>query len=151
MWHSSPEPLSPAGWPPPAAANRRPVARSDTPDRSRYGVIPPSQNGQPAPVIIARSMSCGIGDDALIEDQPGLLRQRLQGPLPHLLAGRRAIALLQHRNDLRGDDLLPLIVPTHQDLLAGLHDPAQVLRHREPVAERGVQPSPARAGRPPAR
>ena len=32
--------------------------------------MPPRWNGQPAPRIMHRSMSCGLGDDALVEHQP---------------------------------------------------------------------------------
>ena len=41
------------------ARNFLPVTRSEAPTRSRYGVMPPRNIGQPAPRIMQRSMSSG--------------------------------------------------------------------------------------------
>ena len=86
----------------PRGRNRRPVTRSAMPVRSRYGVIPPRWNGQPAPRIRQRSMSCGVGDDALVQHQPRprprAPRAPVRGPAS---ARRRRVARPEQRRDLR--------------------------------------------------
>ena len=136
----------------PGGANRRPVARSETPVRSRYGVIPPSQNGQPAPVIIAEVDVGGIGDDALVQDQPGLLGHGASPPgRSTCSAVRRLVALHQQRGDLRIEDLPTLRRPRPagsggRRRRSGAGSPRPGTGHRTRRAA-----SPARAGRPPAR
>ena len=59
--------------------------RSEIPSRSRYGVIPPLWNGQPAPRIRHRSMSIGAATTPSREHQADLLGQRGGRPLADLL------------------------------------------------------------------
>ena len=54
----------------PFGRNRRPSTRSEMPSRSRYGVIPPSANGQPPPRIRQRSMSIGAATTPSASSSP---------------------------------------------------------------------------------
>ena len=75
----------------PGGRNRRPVTRSDTPVRSRYGVMPPFQNAPPAAEQHAQVDVLRLRDDAVVEHQPDLLGQRDPGAVEHLVGGLRAV------------------------------------------------------------
>ena len=77
---------------------------SDTPERSSSGVMPPFQNENPAPRIIAQVDVLRPRDDALVEHQPDLLGQGGEDPLAHLVLGQhdRLGRDLQQRRAPRG-------------------------------------------------
>ena len=81
--------IRPARSPRPAAGTGCPVTASATPVRSRYGVIPPRWNGQPAPEDHAQVDVLRLGDDAVVEHEPRLLGEGAEGPLADLLLGQR--------------------------------------------------------------
>ena len=115
--------------------NRLPVTRSEMPVRSRYGVTPPRWNGQPAPRIMHRSMSCGLGDDALVQHEPDLLGQRVERALA--APRRRSSGASPGHEQLRhlGVDARRRPAAAGPARRSGL----QVRADREPVRERLVQ------------
>ena len=131
----------------PGGRSRRPSTRSETPVRSRYGVMPPRWNGQPAAqdqaqVDVHRSL-----DHALGQHQPDLLGQRVQRPVADLLGGARPVADAQQGLGLVRDVRLAVRRPVVEPGPLGRRPAPGGCRHREAVAEGGVQGLAPRAAR----
>ena len=73
-------------------ASVSPIARSETPVSSRCFVIPPRKNGKPAPSNRHVSTSVGGLDDALVEQVPDLVGERLEDGLVDLVDRARRVA-----------------------------------------------------------
>ena len=117
------------------------VTRSEAPTRSRYGVMPPRNIGQPAPRIMQRSMSSGPATTPSSSMRPissaraSCVRRStssaVEGESPKDISARVSAGMTGlpacHRGRIP-DGFHPVV----DQLL-------QVLRDREPVAEGGVQ------------
>jgi hypothetical protein len=121
----------------PGARKRLPVTSSDTPARSRYGVMPPRWNGHPAPSSMHRSMSCASPTTPSSSIRPisSAAARSAASRTCSVGLGRGARRRLVHRDDLGVDGEVGAV----DRGLARLDDLAQVVRDVEPVGERLVQ------------